>query len=181
MKIVAIRKIGRRPVYDLSVAEVQHYVLRNGVVTHNTGIYYSANTIFIVGRQQEKDGTEVIGYNFIINVEKSRFVREKSKIPVEVTYEDGVSKWGGLLELALECGFVIKPKNGWYQKIDPETGEFIEKNYRLNDTYNSDFWLPLLKSKKFNEFVENKYRLPETELLRQEDNVKDLMDELEED
>lgn len=171
---------------DIPMIAINHIYMEQGmfpkaIVSGGTGIYYSANTIFIIGRQQEKDGTEVIGYNFIINVEKSRFVREKSKIPVEVTYEDGVSKWGGLLELALECGFVIKPKNGWYQKIDPETGEFIEKNYRLNDTYNSDFWLPLLKSKKFNEFVENKYRLPETELLRQEDNVKDLMDELEED
>jgi hypothetical protein len=98
-----------------------------------------------------------------------------------VTYKGGVSKWGGLLDMALESGHVIKPKNGWYQKINTETGEYIEKNYRLNDTYTADFWMPLLKCAKFNKFVENKYRLPETDLMQNEDNVKDLMDELEED
>jgi hypothetical protein len=38
------------------------------------------DNIFILGHQQEKDGTEIVGYNFIINVEKSRYVKEKSKI-----------------------------------------------------------------------------------------------------
>ena len=54
------------------------------IVGGGTGSYYSADNIFIIGRQQEKEGTEVIGYNFIINVEKSRYVKEKSKIPVTV-------------------------------------------------------------------------------------------------
>jgi hypothetical protein len=41
MKIQSIRPVGPMPVYDLSIdSEVydeQHYVLKNGVVTHNTG------------------------------------------------------------------------------------------------------------------------------------------------
>ena len=65
------------------------------VVSGGTGIYYSADNIFIIGRRQQKTGTEVTGYEFIVNVEKSRFVREKSKIPVEVTWENGISKWSG--------------------------------------------------------------------------------------
>ena len=60
------------------------------VVSGGTGIYYSADNIYIIGRQQEKQGTDVVGYNFIINVEKSRYVREKSKIPIEVTWEGGI-------------------------------------------------------------------------------------------
>ena len=47
------------------------------VVGGGTGSYYSADNIYIVGRQQEKDGTEIVGYNFIINVEKSRTVRSE--------------------------------------------------------------------------------------------------------
>ena len=34
-----------------------------------TGIYYSADNIWIIGRQQVKAGTEVSGYNFVIKVE----------------------------------------------------------------------------------------------------------------
>lgn len=171
---------------DIPLIAINHIYMEQGmfpkaIVSGGTGIYYSANTIFIVGRQQEKEGTEVIGYNFVINVEKSRFVKEKSKIPIEVTYKGGVSKWGGLLDMALESGHVVKPKNGWYQKINPETGEYIEKNYRLNDTYNADFWLPLVKCAKFNAFIENKYRLPETDLMQNEDNIDDLMESVEAD
>jgi RecA/RadA recombinase len=129
------------------------------VVSGGTGIYYSADNIFILGRQQEKDGKEVTGYNFIINVEKSRFVKEKSKIPIEVSFDGGISPWSGLLDIALESGHVIKPKNGWYQKVDMETGEIGDKNYRQDDTYTKDFWLPILKAKSFRTFIENKYMM----------------------
>jgi hypothetical protein len=41
MQISLVRSIGRRSVYDLSIDsenyDDQHYVLENGVVTHNTG------------------------------------------------------------------------------------------------------------------------------------------------
>jgi RecA/RadA recombinase len=127
------------------------------IVGGGTGSYYSADNIFILGRQQEKEGTEVVGYNFIINVEKSRYVKEKSKIPVTVSFDGGISKWSGLLDIALESGHVIKPSNGWYQKVDKETGEIDEKKYRVKETDTKNFWLPILKQKSFCEFIEKKY------------------------
>ena len=143
---------------DIPMVVVNHTYMEIGmfpkaIVSGGTGIYYSADNIFIIGRQQEKSGTEVIGYNFIINVEKSRFVREKSKIPIEVTFEGGISKWSGLLDIALESGHVIKPSNGWYQLATEE------KKYRLNDTYNKEFWLPVLTDPTFSEWVEKRYRM----------------------
>ena len=144
------------------------------VVSGGTGIYYSADNIFILGRQQEKDGKEVTGYNFIINVEKSRFVKEKSKIPIEVSWEEGISKWSGLLDMALESGHVIKPKVGWFQKVDMTTGEISDKSYRLNDTYNFNFWHPILQCPKFNEFVEKKYAAANGAIMQSEDEVADV-------
>jgi RecA/RadA recombinase len=126
------------------------------IVGGGTGSYYSADNIFILGRQQEKEGTEIVGYNFIINVEKSRYVKEKSKIPVSVSFDGGISKWSGLLDIALESGHVIKPSNGWYSKRD-EDGVYEEKKYRIKDTDSSEFWMSILKQKSFREFIENKY------------------------
>jgi RecA/RadA recombinase len=128
------------------------------VVSGGTGIYYSADNIFIIGRQQEKEGTELMGYNFIINVEKSRFVREKSKIPVEVSFEGGISKWSGLLDVALEGGFIVKPSNGWYS----HKGE--EKKYRIKETYSKEFWLPVLTNKEFRQYVETNYKISSSNL-----------------
>jgi RecA/RadA recombinase len=134
------------------------------IVGGGTGSYYSADNIFIIGRQQEKEGTEIVGYNFVINVEKSRYVREKSKIPVTVLHDGGISKWSGLLDLALESKHVIKPSNGWYQRVD-EDGVVEEKKYREKETNTSAFWIPILKNKSFQQFVESKYRVASTEIL----------------
>ena len=48
MKIASVAPVGKKKVYDLSVEDVEHYVLENGIVTHNTGVYYSADNIFII-------------------------------------------------------------------------------------------------------------------------------------
>ena len=157
MKIKSITSVGKRKVYDLSVKEAEHYVLENGVVTHNTGSYYSADNIFILGRQQAKDGAELLGYNFIINVEKSRYVKEKAKIPISVMFDGGISKWSGLLEIALESGHVVKPTNGWYSRVDTDSGEVEAKKFRMSDTDTSDFWTPILKNKTFREWIKKNY------------------------
>jgi RecA/RadA recombinase len=144
------------------------------VVSGGTGIYYSADNIFIIGRQQEKDGKDITGYNFIINVEKSRFVKEKSKIPIEVSWDKGISKWSGLMDMALESGHVIKPKVGWFQKVDMTTGEILDKNYRMADTYDFSFWHPILQCAKFNEYIEKKYAVAAGAIMQAEDVIEDL-------
>lgn len=126
------------------------------VVGGGTGSYYSADNIYILGRQQEKDGTEITGYNFIINVEKSRYVREKSKIPITVSFDGGIQRYSGLLEVAIDAKFVAKPSPGWYAKIDQETGELSDK-MRYDKTQTSEFWEPILKNEKFKQFVKQKY------------------------
>jgi RecA/RadA recombinase len=147
---------------DIPMVVVNHTYKEIGlypkdIVGGGTGSYYSADNIFIIGRQQEKEGTEVIGYNFIINVEKSRYVKEKSKIPVSVSYDGGISTWSGLLDLAIESKHVVKPSNGWYSKVDVATGEVEDKKYREKDTDTKEFWMPILKQKSFREFIEDKY------------------------
>lgn len=137
------------------------------IVGGGTGSYYSADNIFILGRQQEKEGTEVIGYNFIINVEKSRYVKEKSKIPVTVSFDGGISKWSGLLDLALESGHVVKPSNGWYSKVDND-GVVEDKKYRIKETDTKEFWLPILKNKTFQKFVEDKYRISTGNIMQED-------------
>src|SRR5210317_1158863 len=112
------------------------------IVGGGTGSYYSADNIYIIGRQQEKEGTEIAGYHFVINIEKSRHVREKSKIPITVTFEGGISKWSGLMDIAEKLGYVRKPKVGWYEAVNPESGEVIsDKLLRAKEIINNkDFW-----------------------------------------
>ena len=169
---------------DIPMVVVNHTYSEIGlypkqIVSGGTGLYYSADNIFIIGRQQEKDGSEVVGYNFVMNVEKSRFVREKSKIPIEVTFEGGISKWSGLLDVALEGGYVVKPSNGWYSKVDKETGEIDAKKYRIKDTYSKEFWMPILTSKSFKEYIESNYRIAGSDMLGKSFDETDIEEEFE--
>lgn len=124
------------------------------IVGGGTGSYYSANDIWIVGRQQEKDGTDFVGFNFTINIEKSRFVREKSKFNITVTYDNFIDKYSGLFDHAVDLGIITKPSKGKYS-IKGDAKEYSKKELDKNTV----FWDGLLKDNDFKNRVSEKYRL----------------------
>lgn len=149
---------------DIPMVVVNHTYKEIGmfpkdIVSGGTGSYYSADAIWIIGRQQEKDGTEIAGYHFVINIEKSRYVREKSKIPITVTFEGGISKWSGLMDVAEEAGYIKKPKVGWYEAINPETGEVLsEKLLRAKEIVdNKDFWIMMFEKTDLASYIKGRY------------------------
>jgi len=129
------------------------------IVSGGTGIYYSADNIWIIGRRQNKKGTEVTGYDFVVNVEKSRYVKEKSKIPISVSWEGGVQKWSGLLDVAMQGKYVAKPSAGWYCRVDQETGELSESKVREAQTLEEDFWKPIFEETNFAEYLTDCYKI----------------------
>jgi RecA/RadA recombinase len=149
---------------DIPMVAINHTYQEIGlfpkaIVSGGTGIYYSANSIWILGRRQNKKGTEVTGYDFVINVEKSRYVKEKSKIPISVSWDGGVERWSGLLEVALAGGFVRKPSNGWYEVINPATGELLSGKVREAQTLEEEFWNPVFDKTDFKEFVKKQFTI----------------------
>ena len=142
------------------------------IVGGGTGSYYGSDNIWILGRQQDKDDKEIKGYHFVINIEKSRYVREKSKIPITISYEGGINKWSGLLDVALEGKYVAKPSNGWYQRCDPETGELTGSKMRVADIVdNKDFWMTLFKESNFSEYIKKKYALSSGNIMDTDDEI----------
>jgi RecA/RadA recombinase len=140
------------------------------IVGGGTGIYYSADNIWILGRQQEKVGTEIKGYHFVINVEKSRYVKEKSKIPIMVTWDGGVQAYSGLLEVAVAGGYVVKPSNGWYQRVlgrvavsdvgsSRTDGTVEDTKSREKETLTEAFWQPVFEQTDFKEFIKKQYSI----------------------
>ena len=156
---------------DIPLLAVNHTYQEIGlfpkaIVSGGTGIYYSSDNIWIIGRQQEKKGTEIMGYNFVINVEKSRFVREKSKIPISVTWEGGIETYSGLLDVAIEGGYVVKPTIGWYSKVDKKTGEIEDTKVRAKETLLESFWKPIFKDTDFKEYLKKKYEVGHADMIK---------------
>jgi RecA/RadA recombinase len=138
------------------------------IVSGGTGIFLSSDSIIKVGRRQQKTGTEVTGYEFILNIEKSRFVKEKSKIPITVSWEGGIQKWSGLTEIAILGGYVVKPKNGWFTPWDKANNVALGKNCRMKDTLKKEFWDPIFEKTDFAEFIQTSYKIPDVDMLAEE-------------
>lgn len=140
------------------------------IVSGGTGSYYSSDAIWIIGRQQEKEGTEIAGYHFVINIEKSRHVREKSKIPITVTFEGGISKWSGLLDVSEKLGYINKPKVGWYEAVNPSTGEVLsDKLMRAKEfAVNGDFWKMMFTKTDLADAIRKRYSIANGALISDE-------------
>lgn len=164
---------------DIPMIVVNHTYMEIGmfpkaIVGGGTGSYYGSDNIWILGRQQDKDGTEIAGYHFVINIEKSRYVKEKSKIPITVSFEGGINRWSGLLDVALDGGYIVKPKTGWYAVVDRKTGEIDSKNYRAGDIVdNKEFWIKMFSETDFAKYIENRYKIAIGSIMGDDDDVSE--------
>ena len=148
---------------DIPLVQIAHIYMTQEmfakpVVSGGQGILLSSDIVWIIGRSQDKEGTELAGYNFTINVEKSRYVKEKTKIPITVKFEGGISKYSGLLDIALEANIVQKPSNGWYCRVDAD-GVIESKKWRAKDTDCKEFWDPVLANPVFINYIESTYKV----------------------
>jgi len=65
-----------------------------------SGLKYAASSIIYLSKKKEKDGTEVVGNIVHCKNHKSRLTIENRMVDVRLTYDKGLDKYYGLLELA---------------------------------------------------------------------------------
>jgi RecA/RadA recombinase len=136
------------------------------VIPGGTAVMYSANQIFIITKAQEKDkDNNLLGFTFTINIEKSRFIKEKSKLPFEVSFEDGIYKWSGLLDLAVDAGVVIKTgaKATTKYSLVNSDGEISPESYKEKNIPD-EFYEDLLENDLFKKFVVNKFSFDQSNI-----------------
>jgi RecA/RadA recombinase len=73
-----------------------------------SGLKYAASSIIYLSKKKEKDGTEVIGNIIHCKNHKSRLTKENKMVDVRLTYDKGLDKYYGLLELAEKYGIFKK-------------------------------------------------------------------------
>lgn len=124
------------------------------VVSGGTGIMYSSDTVVIVGKSQDKEGKDLKGFTFTLNIDKSRTIKEKSKIPIVASYEHGIHKYSGLKDIAVECGIVEKVRKRSNMLVFGDM-EIAEKDEAMND----EFWEKVLKESDLADILKKYYKL----------------------
>ena len=69
-----------------------------------SGLKYAASSIVYLSKKKEKDGTEVIGNIVHCKNHKSRLTIENKMVDVRLSYDKGLDRYYGLLELAIKYG-----------------------------------------------------------------------------
>jgi RecA/RadA recombinase len=65
-----------------------------------SGLKYAASSIVYLSKKKEKNGTEVIGNIIHCKNHKSRLTKENKIVDVRLTYDKGLDRYYGLLEIA---------------------------------------------------------------------------------
>ena len=73
-----------------------------------SGLKYAKSSIIYLSKKKEKDGTEVIGNIIHCKNAKSRLTVENRIVDVRLTYDKGLDRYYGLLDLALAFGVFEK-------------------------------------------------------------------------
>jgi RecA/RadA recombinase len=180
----AINSLFRMITTDLSVKKVPFFCINSfysdmankyaeANIKGGKQIFLSSDTILMVSRSQEKVDGEFVGFNFNYNVMKSRFVQEKSKVSVTVTFDGGIDKESGLMEMARDGRFIDMPKSGWYTRTALNDGLEDSKSYRAKECKGEAFWKPILSSKAFSKYIEDTYGLSGGDLISSAETIID--------
>lgn len=110
-------------VYDVIGAYIPTKEMGGG-----SGLKYAASQIVHLSKKKEKDGTEVIGNIIHCRLAKSRFTKENKMVDVRLTYDKGLDRYYGLLDLAEKYN-IIKKVSTRYELPDGSKifGKFINE------------------------------------------------------
>ena len=76
-----------------------------------SGLKYSASTIAFLTKKKEREGTEVVGNVIKVKMQKSRLSKENKEVECLLTYDKGLDRYYGLVDLALDAGIFTKSGN----------------------------------------------------------------------
>ena len=127
-----------------------------------SGLKYAASSIIYLSKKKEKDGTEVIGNIIHCKNHKSRLTVENKMVDVRLTYDTGLDRYYGLLDLAIKYG-IFKQVSTRIELPDGKTqfGKTINNN---PETY---FTPEVLE--QLNECCKKEFKYGNTDIIVEED------------
>ncbi len=132
--------------------------------------FLSCDQVWFVSRRQIKDENtkSLLGWDFVINIMKGRFVKEKSKIPITVLFDGGIAKCSGLMEMARLGGFVELYGGSRYRRTALAGFKDDPGQFKKDIGNNWEWWEPVVECEAFRNFVEKFYGINES-LVAEED------------
>ena len=130
------------------------------------GLYFASSSLVLgtskAKAKATKSDTDVIGASILCTTKKSRFCKELSKLRYLIKYEGGIDPYFGILDDALEGGYITKPTMGYYSRANVE-GDKKWREKEINEN-GREFWTPILQDTDFPWYIEKKYTFLHSEI-----------------
>ena len=120
-----------KDVYDIEVEDSHHYILENGVVSHNSGPVYAASIVVVLQKRKLKEDengnkiADVTGIRSSIHVEKTRYAKPFEKCELHIPYETGMSPYTGMFDYLYDKTNVLERVGNRYKYVDNSGVEHI--------------------------------------------------------
>ena len=161
LKIVKkIKNLSPLRVYDFAVEDVHHYLLANGVISHNSymggvtqggggGPKYNSSIIIEFGKGQHKVDGVTRGTVVTSSAFKCRTAKEKTKVKFTIDFERGLKRYSGLDLFCADEEIIVKEgSRGACYKLNPAMTDSlvlsVGERFGLKDMTDA-FWAELLE------------------------------------
>ena len=99
------------------VDDASHYILSNGVVSHNSGPIFASSMVIGMKKgklKEDEEGrktTTVQGIRTLIHVLKSRYSKPFERAEINIPYDRGLDPYSGLIDFFENRGVLVKDGN----------------------------------------------------------------------
>lgn len=140
VKIKSKKSIGNHDVYDISVPGAHHYILDNGIVSHNSGFIYASSMVVAMRKLKLKTDEEgnktsdVHGIRAACKVMKTRYAKPFEGVQIEIPYDTGMSPYSGLFDMFEKAEVLKKEGNRYIYKspVDDTEIKLFRKEWNKN-------------------------------------------------
>ena len=139
VKIVSKKSVENQPVFDIQVKDAEHYILENGVVSHNSGFLFASSIIVAMKAlklKEDEDGnkiSDVRGIRAGCKIMKTRYNKPFETMEVKIPWSGGMDPYSGLFDLFEKNGRITKEGNRYaYTSLNGEETKLWRKEYLQN-------------------------------------------------
>lgn len=115
------------------------------------GTKYASSSMFFLSKKKDKDEKKTVGSIIRVVAMKHRFIKEQTEVHTNINFETGLSKYYGLLEIAMEAGVFVKDGNKI--AVAPDKKVFESKILESPEEYFTNDVL-----KKIDEYVQTNFK-----------------------
>lgn len=139
--ITLIKKIKNNDiekVYDIEVENDHHYLLEDGIISHNSGPIFAASALVAIKKgklKEDEEGdkiTEVAGIRAMCKVMKTRYNKPFEGTQLKIPYSGGLDAYSGLFEM-FETKLLTKDGNRYiYVTHSGKVHKLFKKEWNKN-------------------------------------------------